>query len=254
MVEMETILVGLSNEIDWPETDLRVPIRARLETGTRVTPVVPRRVKAVAIAAAVIAVVLATPQGRQAVADLISVTGITIRWGEAEGPVGAEFDLGEVVAIGVAARGVAFPILEPAEAPDTIYLDDVPAGGAVHMVWRGDSRLPASHGTDVGTLYSQFQVTGSEVFVKSLDETVTVRRVEVRGHEGFWIEGAPHYIFYKDALGADRQEEARLAGNVLAWEEGGVTHRIETTGSLEEALRLASTLSQQLAKDVMSDG
>jgi hypothetical protein len=108
------------------------------------------------------------------------------------------------------------------------------------MVWQSETGLPAAAG--VGILYSQFQVTEAELFVKSLDTTVEVIELSVRGQRGFWIEGAPHYVVYRDASGALHEDAARLAGNVLAWEEGGVTHRIETIHSLEETLRLADSL------------
>jgi hypothetical protein len=39
-----------------------------------------------------------------------------------------------------------------------------------------------------------------------------------------------------------REEPAWLSGNVLAWEENGVTHRLETMQTLEEALALAESL------------
>lgn len=109
------------------------------------------------------------------------------------------------------------------------------------MVWRAGESLPASPVDEVGTVYSQFAVTGSELFIKSLETSDTVERVEVRGSIGFWVEG-PHEIIYQDVDGVVHEELARLSGNVLAWAEDGVTHRIETTLSLDEAMALAESL------------
>jgi hypothetical protein len=198
-------------------------------------------VRAAAFVVILIAVILATPGGRQAVADLFGVAGITITWGEPEEPVGTEFELGQVMSIEAAGQRVGFPLLVPNDGPDTTYLGEIPEGGAVHMVWRAGGGLPASIGTEVGIIYSQFQVTESELFVKSLDPSDFVQRVTVRGHQGFWVEGA-HYIVYRDLGDAMREEPAWLSGNVLAWEENGVTHRLETMQTLEEALALAESL------------
>jgi hypothetical protein len=69
-----------------------------------------------------------------------------------------------------------------------------------------------------------------------------VRAADIAGILGLWIDGAPHVITYEDAAGDVVEEETRLAANVLMWERAGVTHRIETTLTLEEALALAESL------------
>jgi hypothetical protein len=199
-----------------------------------------------ALALLVVATVIATPWGRQAVADILEVAGIRVSWAEPDSPAGAELDLGETVGLDEAGDTVSFQLLFPDDpglgAPDAVYRSATPAGGAIHMVWRSDGELPAAGDTDVGILYSQFQVTGAEGFMKSVDHDVIVQDITVRGNPGFWLEGGPHYLAYIDAEGMFDEEMARLAGNVLAWEEGGVTHRIETTQSLEATLELANSL------------
>jgi hypothetical protein len=241
LVDIEKELNALEAVIDWPEVDLVHGVRARLDIGQRAPKRFPRWAVAMAIVAAVVAAIVATPAGRQAVADLFGVAGISITWGDSAEPVGTEFALGEPVPLAEAAAGVESDLLVPEDAPDAVYLGDVPSGGAVHMVWRAGESLPASAGTEVGILYSQFAVTGSELFIKSLESSDTVERVEVRGSLGFWVEG-PHEIIYQDLDGVMHEELARLSGNVLAWEKGGVTHRIETMQSLAEALALAESL------------
>jgi hypothetical protein len=241
LADIERELVGLAAVIDWPEADLASRVGARIAAGQPAVRRLPRWAVALTLVLIVVAAILATPRGRQAVADLLGVAGISVTWGEPSVPVGAEFDLGQPVSLAEAASRVGFDLLVPEASPETIYLGDLPSGGAVHMVWQADEGLPASAGTEVGILYSQFRVNGSELFIKSLDPSDDVRRVEVRGALGFWVEG-PHQIIYQDIDGIVHEEQARLAGNVLAWEEGGVTHRIETTQSLEDALALAESL------------
>lgn len=113
------------------------------------------------------------------------------------------------------------------------------------MLWEGGESLPAAGESNVGLIYSQFDLdlAENELFVKSVRPDNGVRAVEISGVIGLWIDGAPHVITYEDAAGNVLEEETRLAGNVLMWERAGVTHRIETTVSLGEAQRLAESLT-----------
>ena len=67
---------------------------------------------------------------------------------------------------------------------------------------------------------------------------------DVSGEPGFWISGAPHGFFLVcyDA-GECRQERYRLAGNVLLWEQDGVTLRLESALTLEDALDIAESVA-----------
>jgi hypothetical protein len=247
MSDIERNLRAVAEAIDWPVADVTQQVTTQLAQQRRKNRrVLPRLALVTTTVILVIAIVLlGTPWGRKAVADILGVAGITIGWGEPSEVAGVGMNLGEPIFLDEGADLVAFPVLIPDDGisggPDAVYHGDVPVGGAIHMVWQSETGLPAAAG--VGILYSQFQVTEAELFVKSLDTTVEVIELSVRGQRGFWIEGAPHYVVYRDASGALHEDAARLAGNVLAWEEGGVvTHRIETIHSLEETLRLADSL------------
>lgn len=244
MSDLERKLSGAAAGVDWPDSDLAGRVLTRIEASER--PMTGRRWLQVAMAAAVIALlVLATPAGRQAVADLLEIAGIRVGWGVEDVGPGAELDLGDEVSLREVGD-LPFPVLIPREPevgePDAVYHSDFPPGGAVHFVWESGEVLPAAGATDVGLLYSQFRVPPGGFFVKSLTPEIGAEAVTVRGNPGFWIEGAPHIVFYEDESGA--QERVRLAANVLAWEEGGVTHRIETTFGLEETLDLAESLER----------
>ena len=57
------------------------------------------------------------------------------------------------------------------------------------------------------------------------------------GVDGLWIAGAPH-VFFGPAL------PPRLAGNVLLWEQGGVTFRLEGRAlTKERAVELAREIA-----------
>jgi hypothetical protein len=247
MSDLERLITSAATLVDWPRADLRTVVSGRLATpARRARVVIPRWAQMAALVLLVVATVIATPWGRQAVADILEVAGIRVSWAEPDSPAGADLDLGEMVGLDEAGDTVSFQLLFPDDpglgAPDAVYRSAIPAGGAILMVWRSDRELPAAGDADVGILYSQFQVTGAEVFMKSVDHDVIVQDITVRGNPGFWLEGGPHYLAYVDAEGMFHEDMARLAGNVLAWEEGGVTHRIETTQSLEATLELANSL------------
>lgn len=243
MSDLERRVESAAAGIDWPDADLAGAVMARIRAEQRPAPA--RRWVQMALAAtAVVLVVLVTPGGRQAVADLLEVAGIRVGSGDVSVVPGAELDLGEQVSLEDAAERVTFSLLAPVGAevgePDAVYYSDFPPGGAVHLVWESDQTLPAAGDTGVGLLYSQFQISTPDWFIKTLQPGSEARNVQVRGNPGFWIAGAPHIIFYEDESGA--QERARLAANVLAWEEDGVSHRIETTLGLGDALDIAGSL------------
>jgi hypothetical protein len=57
------------------------------------------------------------------------------------------------------------------------------------------------------------------------------------GRSGLWISGQPHVVYWLEA-------PPRLAGNVLVWEDKGVTYRIEGKRlTREQALDLARQMA-----------
>jgi hypothetical protein len=246
---IESLLVELGSQVVWPEHPDQAPaVRRRLTTPSASRP----RLRWIPVTVAVLllaaSILLLSPGAREAVADLLGVAGIEVRFGEDEQPpVGAELDLGDAVTLDQAADAVDFDVSVPGlpGPPDAVYLSPRPSAGRVSMVWEGDEALPAAGESDIGMIYSQFalDLAENELFVKSVRPDNGVRVVEVAGIVGLWIDGAPHLLTYEDAAGNIVEEETRLAGNVLMWERAGVTHRIETTLPLGEALAVAESLS-----------
>ena len=108
--------------------------------------------------------------------------------------------------------------------------------------------LPATDETGVGALLTQFQGEADRDLIEKgllndgAPETA-LEAVSIDGEPGFWISGAPHTFFFVcyDA-GECRQERYRLAGNVLIWEQDGVTLRFESALSREDALAVAESV------------
>ena len=119
----------------------------------------------------------------------------------------------------------------------------------ISFVYPAGPALPASDETGVGALLIQFQGEAERNLIeKGLrnDEGVMETRLQsvtVGGEPGFWISGAPHGFFFVcyDA-GECREERYRLAGNVLLWEQDGLTLRLESALSLDDALTIAESV------------
>ena len=245
---IEHALLELAIHIDWPEQSAPSPDLHRRLTAHPMRRNQHRWIPVTALLLVLVAsLLLFSPRARQAVADLLGVAGIEIRFDL--GPavvVGGELDLGEAVTLEDGAEKVDFELSVPESLgpPDAVFVSDRPASGRVSMVWKGSESLPSADDSGIGVVYSQFALELAEDsdFVKSVTPDTSVRAVEVGSAIGLWIEGAPHVISYEDAAGNRVEEETRLAGNVLMWESDGVTHRIETTVGLQAAMSLARSL------------
>jgi hypothetical protein len=217
MPELELALRQLGGELDWPaEPNLAPRVAARLRQPARRT----RRplVLALAAVAAALAVAMAVPPARSAILDFFGIGGVEIRRVETlpELPT-ARSAPGVPVPLDEARNGVAFDLVVP-EGYRRVYWTP----GIVTFVW--PDRL-------------LMQFAGDELFVKKVREQDTeVEQLDVHGHRGVWLEGAPHGLFLPGG-------EKRLAGNVLIWVRDGVTFRLEGELTLERALELAGTIT-----------
>jgi len=197
------------------------------------------------------------PEARNAIADRLGLQGVLIRWvDEAPTPepsrVGATLQLGRQVRLDEARDAVDFPVRVPTadgfNTPGEIYLLDQDQGAMVSFVYPPGSGLPATDETGVGALLTQFQGEADRDLIEKglLNDGAAgtdLEAVSVAGEAGVWISGAPHTFFFVcyDA-GECRQERYRLAGNVLIWEQDGVTLRLESALSREDALAVAESV------------
>jgi anti-sigma factor RsiW len=237
--DIERGLVDLRSRLAWPETpDLAPPVVARLVRPPARPPWVLRAGRVPAIAAAVVLVLLgslAFPVTRDALADLLGVAGIEIRFGprpEVESG-GRPSPPGGVVSLAEARAAVDYEIGLPALGPpERVLLDRRAPGGAVTLSYRNGDLL-----------MTQFRGgLDSELIEKVLGPGTRLHVVTVDGATGYWISGARHVVLYLTPAGAVREDRARLAGNTLVWEAGGVTHRLEADVSRREALRIARSV------------
>lgn len=163
-------------------------------------------------------------------------------------PTGARLGLGErLSALADAQARVAYTVLVPSlselGSPDEVYLGTPPAGGQLALVYQTRPGLPPPTETGVGLLFTQFRGTLEPAFIgKGLPQGTRVEQLTIAGRPALWIEGRPHFFLYRDQTGRQADERFRLAANVLLWEQGGLTLRLEGSLSKEQALRIAASV------------
>ncbi len=220
MTELDQMLRSVAVEIDWPATP---DFAGRLELAPR-----PerrrRRALFVAVAAVVlaIAVAMAVPKARSSILRFLHLGGVTIERVSVlppaeERPFAA--DLGGRVTPAQAATVLGARFALP------------PAGGAAHLYERYGVVSALLVAPDP-VLLSETRFTG--LMKKAAAGSTAIEWVSITpGVDGVWITGAEHVYIGPEA-------PPRLAGDVLLWEKGGITFRLEgRTLTRERALELA---------------
>jgi hypothetical protein len=250
MSELEINLRSLGHELEWPPTpDLVSRVQRRLTMPLPARRSYWWRPVLVAGLAIVVLTLVLSPAAREAVARLLGVVGLRIET-EVETTVPPTFNLGLGAQVGAAEATslVDYNVLSPGSsdlgAPDAIYYNDERLGGQISLVWIPRPNLPETADSGVGMLISSFRGNlESSTYAKELDPSRNLLLdVEVRGRPGFWIEGEPHVFLFENPTGGIEFESIRLAGNVLLWEENGVTMRIESALPREDVLLIAESL------------
>jgi hypothetical protein len=223
--ELERSLAALAAEVEWPETPA---LSLSFEPAPRRRR---RRPLVLTLAAVVVgvAIAFAVPPARSAILDFFHLGGVRVERVQTlpaaeERPLGAALGrpVSESEAEGLLGRPVALP--ETSGRPQLYE-----RSGVV-------SALLAAPGP---VLVSQLHPLGGEYLLKKVAGTATgVANVEIEpGLDALWIAGEQHVVFWLDA-------PPRLAGNVLLWEDGGITYRIEgKTLTKERALELARAMT-----------
>ena len=269
--ELEQALTRLGARLDYPEPlDLAARVGRALEAGTGGRrgprwgfPVWSRRFaslwrpawKPVAVAAALVVALfagslVAFPSVRETVADWLGVRGIGITVVPTLSPIPTNYRsllIGRPASLEEARSAVAWPVLVPDDPllgpPDEIYLDLAHRDGAVSLVWGARQGLPTASTTGAGLLLTEFRGSINErFFQKFVGPGSTIERVHVGDRLGYWISGAPHEVVVLDPYGEPIRDTIRLAGNVLMWEDGDLTLRLESDLGKDDALRVASSV------------
>jgi hypothetical protein len=231
MTDLEQRLTALAGALDVPPAPDVVPtvlaaLPARGPARGRWTR--PRRTAAVAGALALVlaGTAFALPPTRHAILRALGLRGETIERVRRLPPVpqGARLHLGHRIPVDRARRAAGFRALLPPR---------------VTAAYRDGRRLWLLSG---GALIAEFPGTSIPVFMKFVGPGTHVDRLRLQGHPAVYIHGAPHALGYLGPGGRFHDDRVRLAGNVLIWQRGPLTIRIEGTRTLAAARALARSL------------
>ena len=110
--------------------------------------------------------------------------------------------------------------------PDHIYLQDQD-GQVLFLVWT-DPQQPDS------VLFSLHAISPGSWAVTKMDPVI-VNQTQVNGHDALWAEGPYPLRLTNDSLDIRRLVD----GHVLIWEQDGLTYRLESDLTMEEAIKVA---------------
>jgi hypothetical protein len=190
-----------------------------------------------------------SPSVRKAVAGWLGIRGVKIEVTPSLPPVplGRNLVLGPPVSLARAQAAVPFRILLPSAPgvgmPDEVDLIQSISTGQVSLLYRARPGLPAATRTGVGLILTEFEARAETTFIekKLVLAGNNVESVTVNGEPGFWIEGA-HELIYLGPDGEQITSRTRLAGNVLLWQHGSVTLRVEADITKLQALAIADSV------------
>jgi hypothetical protein len=186
--------------------------------------------------AALLAVLIATPQGRAAIIHVLRFAGIELR--QEPGPVpsprsSASLPGGRATSLEQARHKVSFPILVPAALgrPDEVVVSD--GGRVVSLIYRR---------TPYGLVrMDEFAGHLDLIYFEKIVHLNDVTEVEVNGTKALWIKG-PHELVYVTRDGYEAVASARLTiGNTLVWGTKQVALRLEGNLGKTAALAIAGS-------------
>lgn len=144
---------------------------------------------------------------------------------------------------------VLLPTLPELGQPLGVYVRGTAPATLVSAAYAATPAIPAgpqapvAGGTPVAILVMEFPgSSNAQYLVKMLPPGTTIEPVTVDGHAGYWIAGQPHELLYLAPNGDIENEPARLSADVLAWNDGALTYRIEGAPDLATAMRIAASM------------
>ena len=258
MSELEPQLTQIGRELEWPPHPDLVPSgSARLRAPAVDRPrrrLLPRAGFRRSLAIAVVALLVlaggvfaAVPSVRDAVLEFFGLQGATVEQREElpPPPPPSPLQLGERTTLDAERDSLGFEPLVPAAAgePDSVFVKRQVPGGSVALAYRPSDDLPEARSTGLGLLVEEFRGDlAPEYFGKTAGQATRIERLRVDGNRAIWLEGAPHFFFYRAPNEPFKEENLRIAQNVLLLERGRLLVRLEGAFDLDRAVELASSL------------
>lgn len=269
--EIERELVRIAPHLAFPPTpDLAIAVRHAISeqpvkrTNTvRSFPIWRLLPAAAIVVIAVLAGLILSNGFRTTVADVFGVRGVritvirdkptptvtpTFQGGESmtATPIGSTLLLGQAVSLARARDLSPYSIGVPSElgAPDEVYVRQLPDGNRmVSFLYRPRPTLPETAETGAGALLMQFDSSQPLNYLgKQISDGYQMQPSMVHGSEAIWIDGAHELTLLSDPSRGCCNDTSRTAGNVLLWEEGGITFRLESGLTRDIAIAIAESI------------
>jgi hypothetical protein len=253
--DLERTLSDIGGRLGGPRRDLWPAVRSRIAERTAqpwwsrlsfdrrsLAPI------AATVAVILVAAFLLTPDLAARAAQVIGLPGVQIYQSprsptpRATAPA-LTFAGQRVPTAAEASRIAGFAVQTPAALgePSAIYVETAPV--RVTIVYASVKGIPTSPQAGVSAIVVEFKGTiETQIMAKVTGPGTTLTAVPLGKGVAYYLAGQPHQFFFRDPAGNLQPETLRLAGNTLLWEDAGVTYRLEAEVSLEEAVRIASTL------------
>nr|MBI2904314.1 hypothetical protein [Chloroflexota bacterium] len=259
--QIESRLRASAAALPYPPTpDVAGAVRSRLAPSRRPTRMATRVTWATVIALATLAVLLTVPQVRAGLLEVLQVGAIRIFLvpptatptatlppltpGATRLPTGtspptatqlpALLDMAGETTLAGAQSLAGFTIRLPSYPtglgpPDRVFVQEM-GGALVVLVW-----LDPDHPERVRLSLHEF---GPDSYAGAKSEPKVIAQATVHGQPAVWTEGP-----YLMQLRSGNMDIRRLVeGHVLIWQEYGITLRVETDASLEEAVKIAESI------------
>jgi hypothetical protein len=189
----------------------------------------------------------AVPSVRDSVLDFFGLQGATVerRQELPPAPPQGPLELGQRTTLAAARDSLKFDPLVPEAAgtPDGVYVAGGVPGGVLSLTYEPSAGMPEAKSTGLGLLVTEFRGDlAPEYAGKIAGQATKVERLTIDGHRALWLEGAPHFFFYRTPDQPFREENLRIAQNVLLLEDGRMLVRLEGAFDRERAVELARSL------------
>ena len=240
----EELGAALASAIEWPPTpDLPSIVTPGIEETERApAPIRPRlslpsRRRTLLVLVAAFLALAAAAVAAKLVFDIGAIQIQTVPTGILPSPVLTGPALGQATTLEGATQQ-AFPPLVPTKlgSPDRVWVQEVGGDTRVVLGWGPSKDLPAIQGLPYGATLTELR---GEAIVYTKSSGMPVQSTRVNGQPAYWLTG-PHEV---DVLTEEgRYARYRVTGNVLIWQHGDLTLRLETSLDLNSALAIARSI------------
>ncbi len=229
MNDLERRLQELGGEIAYPATP-RFDLTFERRRARIARPLALGFALLVAVFAGVLAL---SPGARSAFLEIFQIRGATVERLETLPDIPAQrLDFGERVSRDEAERRAGFELLDLGSEPDAIF---VRPDGLASVIYGDPARPRLVLSQARGAIYDGF-------IKKTGGSGTTIRRVTIDGEPGLFVDGADHFVMFRDENGFISDERTYLAGTVLLWNRGDLLLRLEGDLDLSEAHALARSV------------